>query len=322
MIKEFSFGSSKGFEISNEALRVKLISYGARITELHFDGKDVTLGFDTLEDYKESTIYCGATIGRYGNRIAGGSFVLNGKTYSLPKNEKGITTLHGGTEGFDRFEWDSEILSEESVRFTRLSPDGEMGFPGNLQTAITYTLENDGLKIEYDATSDADCYVSLTNHAYFNLDGCDGEDCRNMIMQLNAPWYLPVDKDLIPTGEIASVEGNIFDFRTPRPIKHDYDHCFVLGNDISYRTVGTLYSPKSGIEMAVESDMPGLQIYTCSGCNEKSGKYGIPLHLHHAVAVETQLFPDSPHHDNFPSTLLKAGERFESVTRYRFFKKG
>ncbi len=321
MIKEFMFGTSRGFEIQNDALKVKLISYGARITELHFDGKDVTLGFDRLEDYKESNIYCGAVVGRFGNRIANGRFSLNGTEYQLPKNEKGITTLHGGTEGFDRFEWDGEILSDNAVRFSRLSRDGEMGFPGNLAVSVTYTLEKDGLCIAYFAKTDADTHVNLTNHAYFNLDGCFGEDCLKMTLQLDAPKYLPVDDKLIPTGEIADVAGTIFDRRDTRPIETDYDHCFVFGMKQEYKKVGTLYSPHSGIAMDIETDMPGLQCYTCSGTNEKAGKGGVPLHLHHAVALETQFFPDTPNHENFPSTLLQASAPFESITRYRFYKK-
>lgn len=321
MVKEFVFGSSRGFELQNDALKVKLISYGARITELHFAGKDVTLGFDRLEDYKESNNFCGAVVGRFGNRIANGRFSINGTEYDLPKNEKGITTLHGGTEGFDRFEWDAEILSDQAVRFSRISPDGEMGFPGNLEVSVIYTLEADGLCIAYFAKTDADTHVNLTNHAYFNLDGYFGEDCLKMTMQLDAPWYLPVDDKLIPSGEIADVTGTKFDRRKERPIETDYDHCFVFGLKQEYKKVGTLYSPHSGIAMDIETDMPGIQCYTCSGTNEKAGKGGVPQHIHHAVALETQLFPDSPNHENFPSTLVRPGTPFESTTRYRFYKK-
>ena len=317
-MKTFNFGSSKGFLLENKKIQAKVISYGARLVTLCYEGKDVILGFDTLEDYKESGIYCGAALGRFANRIGNARFSLNGKEYMLDVNEHGRQTLHGGSLGFDRYEWTPEILSENSVSFTRLSPDGEMGFPGNLKITVTYTLLEDAISIIYDAVSDADTYFNPSNHAYFNLDGWDGEDCLKMKLCFHAPYYLPVDSYLIPTGEIASVEGTEFDFRTLRAIGQDYDHCFVVAMDRKEREIATLISEHSGIKMDIISDLPSIQFYTCARCNEKAGNGGIPLHLHHAVALETQFFPDSPNHENFPSTLLRAGEKFRSETRYRF----
>ena len=184
--------------------------------------------------------------------------------------------------------------------------------------SVTYTVEENALAIHYDGISDADTVFNPTNHAYFNLDGYNGEDCRNMLLKFQANHYLPVDELLIPTGEIAKVENTRFDFRSLRRIEDDFDHCFVVALDRAYRNICTLISEKSKIKMDIETDLPGIQFYTCSGCNEKAGKGGIPLHIHHAVALETQFFPDAPNHDNFPSTVLKKGEHFESDTKYIF----
>ncbi len=320
MVTHFSFGSYDGYEISNGLIKARVISYGARLANLFFDDKDMILGYDQPEDFETGGIYSGATIGRYANRISGGAFTIRGKKYEIPKNEEGITSLHGGTKGFDQFHWESEIVSENSVRFFRVSPDGEMGFPGNLEISVTYTLIESALELSYSATTDQDTHVSLTNHAYFNLDGYHGEDCTKMHLSLKAPWYLPVDEKLIPNGEIKSVSGTRFDFTSDRAIAEDYDHCFVFGNERIYQNVGTLYSENSKISMDIETDLPAIQFYTMPKCDETSGKDGVPFHIHHAVALETQFFPDSPNHPNFPSTLLHNGETWTSVTRYIFKK--
>ena len=319
-MKTYPFGTSRAFCLENDLLKVTLISFGARITNLEFCGKDLVIGYDDLEGFQNSTVYPGAIIDRYANRIANGRFELNGKVYQLGKNENDVTNLHGGPIGFDMMEWDSTVESENSVSFSRISPDGEMGFPGTVRVKVTYTLEEDALKIDYDADTDADTFLSLTNHVYFNLDGYDGEDCRNMKLMLRAPWYLPVDDKLIPSGEIRSVSGTVFDFTEEKTIGTDFDHCFVLGMDRKYQNAGRLYSEKTGIAMEIETDMPSVQFYSSGFLSDTVGKGGIPLHLHQAVALETQLFPDSPNHDNFPSTLLKPGEKFKSTTRYRFSK--
>ena len=217
------------FFLENSSLRLTLLSYGARIHELIYQGKDLVIGYDNMEEVRRGQFYTNPIVGRFANRIANGRFSLSGKEYVLEKNEGGVTHLHGGTVGFDKMEWDWEILGENAVRFHRVSPHMEMGYPGNLSVDVTYSLENNGLKIAYKATTDRETVVNLTNHAYFNLDGYDGEDCLNMRLRLAAPYYLPVDKDLIPTGEPADVTGTIFDFRESRPIGHEYDHCFVFG---------------------------------------------------------------------------------------------
>ena len=321
MVTEKKWQGSHLIELKNDKISLTLISYGARMNEIHYEGKDVTIGYDSMEGIRRSQVYTNAVVGRFANRIAGGRFTLNGKEYALDINENGVTHLHGGSKGFDSLEWDYEIVDETSVRFFRFSPHMEMGYPGNLTLSVTYTLEDDGVELLYQAICDRDTILNLTNHAYFNLDGYDGEDCLKMQMQLNADRYLPVDDLLIPVGDPVSVEGTKFDFRTMRYVADDFDHSFVFGDQREYKKLGDLYSPASGIGLSIYSDMPALQVYTCGRMNEKAGKGGIPLHTHQAIALETQFFPDSPNHPSYPSTVLKGGKTFLSVTKYAFWKK-
>ncbi len=320
MVSQTKFGNYDQYNIENDQLKVELLSYGATIKKIIFDGKDISLGYDTPEEFEKDTFYIGGTIGRYGNRIQNGRFSLNGTEYQADQNEKGITCLHGGFNGFNKQIWKSEILSDNSVAFSIESPDGQCGFPGNLSMKIVFTVENNALVLSYFAKCDEDTVFNPTNHVYFNLDGFNGKDCREMILTLPAAHYLPVDEYLIPTGEIATVSDTEFDFRNPRPITQDYDHCFVYALTKEFRNAGTLYSPSSKIKMDILTDMPGIQMYTCSAFEASTGKGGIPLHKHQGVALETQFFPDSPNHENFPSTVLKKGKAFESKTVYAFKK--
>lgn len=321
MIHEKWQGTNR-FILDNGIVKLTLLSYGARINELIYQGKDLVLGYDDLDDIKSSILYTNPVIGRFANRIADGRFTLNGTTYQLEKNYNGVAHLHGGTEGFDRKEWDWDILDENVIRFHRLSPHMEMGYPGNLNVEVAYALSGSDLTISYRATTDQDTIVNLTNHTYFNLDGYDGEDCRKMELQINAPFYLAVNKDLIPETDPADVTGTIFDFRERRPIKYDYDHCFVFGKYGEFAPVCVLYSPASGIGLTISTDLPGLQLFTCDDKEEdRAGKYGIPIHLHHAIALETQYLPDSPNHPSYPSTVLRQGEVYESTSKYAFWKK-
>lgn len=242
-------------------------------------------------------------IGRYANRIAGASFTLNGKPYTLNAND-GPNTLHGGAVGFDKADWHVEDATENSVRLSHTSPDGDQGFPGRLHVTVEYAVEDASLRIIYTATSDRDTVLNLTNHTYFNLSGSG--DVSKQVLQIFANRYTPVNKELIPTGEFASVAATPLDFRQPRPITpFHYDNNFVL--DRTEERLGRAAiagDPLSGRVLEVLTTEPGLQLYT--------GKPG-------AFALETQHFPDSPHHPEFPSTVLRAGERFESTTVYRFF---
>lgn len=320
MVTISDFGKSKQFIIDNGILQVVLLNYGARIAELHFAGKNLCLGYDRFEDFESSEVYVGTTVGRYANRISGGKFELDGVEYKLDANEFGSTCLHGGSVGLDQKFWEGEIAGENSVRFHLLSPDGDMGFPGNMSVFVTFTVEDNALTIHYAYESDKDTVANVTCHSYYNLDGYDGEICTNMILQLNADNYLPTNEKLLPIGEIRSVEGTDFDFRRGKKVDGDYDHCFILGGDRAYRKAGSLFSPKSKIRMDFETDLPALQIYSAYRLEDNAGKGGTPLHFYQALAIEPEMYPDSPNHPEFPSTVLKKGEVVENTSRFIFYQ--
>ncbi len=323
------------FVLESGGLRAAVISYGAALQMLEFAGKDRILGYDTLEGYRGGRSYQGAAIGRYANRIADGRFRLDGREYDVGRNEDGIGHLHGGAAGFDKRVWSAQVLEDgaaPAVRFTLESADGEEGYPGNLSVSLTYRLVGgDTLRLEYAAESDKDTVVNLTNHAYFNLEGADGGDVLDTRVWIAAEAFTPVDARLIPTGEVRPVEGTPFDFRQEKAIGRDigmddeqlrlgggYDHNFVLGFDRRRRHAASAFSPAAGIRLDCFTDQPGMQFYTANGLDEAGGKGGRPLQKRHAFCLETQCFPDSPNHPAFPSPVLKAGERYASVTEYRF----
>ncbi|MBQ4013004.1 MAG: galactose mutarotase [Bacteroidales bacterium] len=242
-------------------------------------------------------------VGRYGNRIAGGRFDLDGFTYMLPCNE-GENHLHGGPKGFDKQEWTITPLSEESLLMTRISPDGEEGYPGNLEISVLCTLtDKNELVLQYAAVTDAPTILNPTLHAWFNLHGSGEGLTSTHLLTINADYYTPVDAALIPTGEIAPVEGTPFDFRTAKPVTPEFDHNFVL-RGASGEPAVELYEPSNGIMLKIYTDQPGLQLYT-----------GRP---DCGVVLETQHFPDSPHHADFPSTVLRPGEKYSQTAIYHF----
>ncbi|MBR2338649.1 MAG: galactose mutarotase [Clostridia bacterium] len=312
-------------------LSLSFITYGGIITELVYQGKDVVLGHTCLEDYLRGKGSIGVTVGRYANRIAGGKFELNGTVYDVGCNEAGRGHLHGGTLGFEKRVWTLGDLCENSATLHYTAADGEMGYPGTLNVAVTFTLEDDNtLAIFYRATTDKDTVLNLTNHAYFNLNGYDGGSTLDTELQINAESILPVDDLLIPTGERMPVEGTPFDFRVAKPIGRDingdhaqlkigggYDHNFCLGETCEYRHAVSAYSPRSGIRMDCYTDEPGVQLYTGNFLELPFGKGGA-MTQYQGFCLETQHFPDSPNHPDFPSTVLKAGDTFESTTRYHF----
>ena len=319
-------------------LRLSVLTYGATIRSLVFDGKDLVLGYDRLEDYvADDTSYLGATVGRYANRIAGGRFTLDGVTYDVGCNERGRGHLHGGAKGFSKQVWQAAVTSDggaPSVRMTYRSADGEEGYPGALDVAVTFTVtEDDALRIRYEAAADRDTVLNLTDHSYFDLNGWDGGDILDTVLTIYADKITAVDDQLIPTGEMLPVQGTPFDFRTGKPIGRDldaadeqlrlgggYDHNFVLGMDRRQRLAATAYAPRSGIWMECRTDMPGMQLYTSNSLHTATGKGGRPLYEHQGLCLETQFFPDSPNQPAFPSAVLRGGERFTSETSYRFFK--
>jgi len=315
---------------------VSIMDYGATIVKVltpDRNGKldDIVLGFDKFSPYLHITTYFGATIGRYGNRLANGQFMLGKSLFLLARNN-GPNSLHGGLRGFDKRMWKMEPVESEipAVRFSRLSPDGEEGYPGNLFVSVTFSLNDDNeLRISYEATTDKPTVINLTNHAYFNLAG--GGTILNHILTLHADAFTPVDATLIPTGEIKPVAGTPWDFLTPTPIglhlketggkPVGYDHNFVLNKGFfsNWAVAAEVDEPKSGRTLTVSTDQPGVQFYTGNFLDGTlTGSGGQIYRQYSGFCLETQHFPDSPHHDNFPSTVLAPGDKFKSSTVYAF----
>ena len=320
---------------NKNGMSVSIMDYGATIVKLIVpdrNGKldDVVLGFDQFSPYLH---YFGATIGRYANRIAGGKFTLSGVKYQLPINSP-PNTMHGGVLGFNKRMWKAEPVESDvpAIRFTRLSPDGEEGFPGNLFASVTFSLTDDNrLRIAYQATTDKPTIINLTNHSYFNLAGAGNGNILDHVLTLQARSYTPLDENLIPTGEIKDVAGTPFDFLTPTPIglhlkeignkPLGYDHNFVLQKSFftNWALAAHIEEPKSGRTMDVYTDQPGLQFYCGSYLDGKQiGKGGEAYRQYAAFCLEPQHFPDSPNHDNFPSTVLLPGEVYKSTSVYAF----
>jgi len=322
---------------NSHGLRAKIMTYGATLISLETPDRngqlaDIVLGHNNLEGYlkRETNPYFGATVGRYANRLAKGRFILNGKEYHLATND-GPNHLHGGLNGFDRVLWKGEPFKEEQalgVKFSYLSPDGEEGYPGNLEVVVTYRLTEDNeLRINYEAKTDQPTIVNLTHHSYFNLAGEGQGSILDHELLINADYFTPVDSELIPTGEISPVKGTPFDFTTPKPIGAEidqvpggYDHNFVLRQgESSLRLAAQLYEPKSGRLMEIFTTEPGLQFYSGNFLNGSiKGKSGRAYQKHYGLCLETQHFPDSPNRPNFPSTELRPGEEYASVTVHRF----
>ena len=326
--------------LHNGAMTAAITNYGARIVSLIVPDKsgkptDVVLGYDSIGKYlHQPETYFGAIVGRYGNRIARGKFRLDGKEYTLFKNN-GPNTLHGGKKGFGAVVWEARKLDTSTLRLTYLSKDGEEGYPGNLSVTVTYRLDSNGLRIAYDATTDKSTVLNLTNHAYFNLNGQGSGTINNHVLQLDANRYTPVDSTLIPTGKEDTVSGTPFDFRKPvaigarvndtanQQIRYGkgYDHNFVrtLQFKTVYRPIAIVSGDKSEIVLSVFTDQPAIQFYGgnfMNGTNPLKGGHTDGYRT--AFCLETQHYPDSPNEPGFPSTELKPGEKYHSETTYSF----
>jgi aldose 1-epimerase len=329
--------TSLHFLKNNNGVEVAITNYGARVVALivpdaNKEPVDVVVGFDSLQGYLDSKeTYHGAIVGRYANRIAYGKFSLNGKDYQLPINNP-PSHLHGGPKGFNTQVWNIENATASSIQLSYFSEDGEENYPGNLNVVVTYTLtDNNELKIDYKATTDQPTVINLTAHPYFNLNGQGNGTIENHVLQITADNYTPVDAQLIPT-EIVPVNNTPFDFRTSKNIGQDihsdnqqlkygvgYDHNFVL-NGQGLRSAGTAVGDRSHIGMEVVTDQPGMQLYTGNHLKgENAIKYGYKDNYRESFCLETQHYPDSPNHPEFPSTVLNPGEEFHSTTIYRFF---
>lgn len=336
-VEKFEFGSAgdgravAAYRLENRSgASVTVLEYGATVQSLRVPGCggsriDVVLGYDTVAEYEANGGYLGAIIGRMGNRVGGASFRLNGRTYPLVKND-GENHLHGGVKGFDRQLWTVTPSGEDALVCSRLSPDGEEGYPGNLRVTVTYTLtEQNALRIQYDADTDQDTIVNLTNHSYFNLNG--GGSILDHELRVSASRIAENDAGCLPTGRLLEVEGTPFDFRSFKPIGRDigrddpqlrfgngYDHNFVL----SGKTAAVLRSARTGIELTVETDLPGMQVYTANSLTERTGKGGQLLRPRDAVCLETQLFPNAMNCYGFPSPVLRAGQHLHTETVFAF----
>ncbi len=317
-------------------LSLRVITYGATITELHVPDRsgrlgDIVLGLRSLEEYEAQNSYMGCVIGRFANRIARGRFMLDGRTYAIAVNDP-PNTLHGGARGFGRAVWKARAVEGPggpSVEFRHVSPDGDEGFPGVLRVRMTCTLTNaNELRIDYEAQADRTTPVNLTHHSYFNL-ACGG-DILGHRLRINARRYTPVDATLIPTGALADVAGGPLDFTVPKPVGRDirrasggpggYDHNFVLdAGSAGLALAATLHEPAGGRTMEVLTDEPGMQLFTSNHFDGSLvGKRGEPYLRHAALSLETQHFPDSVNQPGFPSTLLRPGGTFRSTTVHRF----
>ena len=325
---------------NNNGMEVRIITYGGIITswtapDKNGDYKDIVLGYNTLAEYEAETPYFGALIGRYGNRIAKGKFSLDDQEYTLAVNN-GVNHLHGGLKGFDKVIWDAKTIvsdSTVSLELSYLSKDMEEGYPGNLETKVTYTLNNkDELSVNYEATTDKPTIVNLTQHSYFNLTADFNQDILGHELVINADSFLPIDNTLIPTGEFRDVTGTPFDFKTSKAIgihidneniqlKNGlgYDHCWVLNDqNTGVRFVASAYEPVSGRLLEVFSDEPGIQFYSGNFLDGTLPSKNNGVYQHRTgFCLETQHYPDSPNQKNFPSVRINPGEKYNSKTVFR-----
>jgi aldose 1-epimerase len=326
------------FTLSNQhGLRARVMSWGASLVEMSVPDRagklaDVTFGFDSLDSYLKPNPFFGVTAGRFANRIALGKFSLDGQVYTVSVND-GRNHLHGGRRGFDKQNWKAQSVGNNAVRFTYESRDGEEGYPGTLWASVVYTLtESDALQLDYTATTDKPTVVNLTNHSYWNLAG-EG-DILDHELRINGDRYTVVDRESIPTGELREVKGTPFDFTSPKVIGSEidqlkdapgggYDHNWVRGNmpNKGEGLVAELRDPKSGRSMAIRTDQPGLQFYSGNYLKDSRGKGGRIYQKYSGLCLETQHFPDSPNHPEFPSTTLRPDETFRSTTVHQFSAK-
>ncbi len=334
-VELYTLKNAKGMEAD-------ISTYGGVIVSLKVPDRagalgDVVLGFDDFQGYLLPPPYFGALIGRYGNRIGHARFTLDGVVYTLAKND-GDNSLHGGKRGFDKVLWHARPLNRQSLELTYLSKDGEEGYPGNLSVTVVYTVtDHNELKIDYTAKTDKDTVLNLTNHSYFNLAGQGQGDILAHQLTLNADRYTPVDKGLIPTGELRSVAGTPFDFRQPHAIGErigsgdeqiklggGYDHNFILNRSSGGLSLAAkVTEPASGRIMEVFTTEPAIQFYTGNFLDGTiHGKGGKVYGRRSALCLETQHYPDSPNHPSFPSTELRPGETYHTTTVYRFAVEG
>ena len=340
MITHYIFGQTKDgkrvnayYLTNSHGMTATILDYGCIVQALKVPNvqgglTDVVLGYDTITEYEENDGYLGAAIGRFANRIGKSEFTLNGKTYQLSSND-GENHLHGGVKGFDKFIW-SAAENGNVLVFSRISPDGEENYPGNLTVKISYELtDENALKISYDAETDADTVINLTNHSYFNLNGSGS--ALTHTLQVFAEQFTENDEHCLPTGKILKTLGTPFDFSTPKTVGLDidaddiqlhngngYDHNFVLLDSAELKKAAVLCGSESGISMTTLTTLPGMQVYSGNWLSPRKGKNGSQIDRRCAICLETQVFPNALACPNFPSPILRAGENFHTETVYRF----
>ncbi|HZK91779.1 MAG TPA: aldose epimerase family protein [Stellaceae bacterium] len=331
--------SAMVYTLENSNLRARITDYGGRIVSIETPDRsgrrgDVLLGFDDVATYAKAGGAFGALLGRTANRIAGGSFAIDGRTYQLPTND-GTSTLHGGPVGFDQVFWKvAPVAAATALVLTHVSPDGDQGFPGELSVQATYRLDGDSLWLDFEARTTKPTLASLSAHPYFNLAGAETGDVLDHVITIVSDAFLPTDDKQIPTGEMRSVAGTPFDFREPTPLAArirradpqliygtGYDQCFVLGagQAPAPRLAARALDPASGRVLEIHTTQPGMQLYTGNKLNGSvAGRGGVIYRQSAGFAFEPQGFPDAPHHPAFPSTILRPGETYAAAIRYRF----
>ena len=300
-MKKENFSGYEAYTFGNEELQVTVISLGATVYSIKYKGQETVLNYADARSYIDSTAFICNAIGRYANRIGKARFTLNGKEYLLPANE-GENQLHGGPMSYDKRVWTAEVLGENSVRMSIFSPDGDNGFPGNLTAGVTYTVEGSTLRMDFDGETDADTVYAPTSHLYFNLS--DAASVLDHELWINGSGWLEVDSGLIPTGRVMPCEAE-FDFSEMRRIGCDFDHCFVLAGEHACA------AQSGSVRMDMYTDFPAMQLYTGSSL-------GAPHGVNKGLAIEPEFLPDSPNKPQFPSTTLKAGEKFHKYASFVF----
>lgn len=326
--QSFDGAAAHRYTLSNGKIAATVSDYGCTLLSLAINGTDICLGYDTVGEYMQNDGYIGAVVGRCANRIGGGRFTLNGKQYELAKNN-GANHLHGGMRGFDKYVWQTVNAGDSFAEFHRVSPDGEEGYPGNLDVTVRYTLTDNSLCISYFAETDADTVLNLTNHAYFNLNGHEAGGAMDNLLTLNADSFTENGADVLPTGKILSVEGTPMDFRTAKPIGRDidadcvqlhncggYDHNFVLRDN--YYPAAVVRGPKTGIEMSIYTTMPGVQLYSANFLTDRAGKNGARYGKRSGFCLETQFFPNCLACSAFKPAILRRDEAYAHKTEYVF----
>ena len=325
-------------ELKNEDIRIEVSEYGSSLVSLWVKDKqgnpvDIVLGFDDVSGYEtdEQGTYIGCNVGRFANRVNGGQFVLNGQTYQLDHNE-GDNTLHSGFHPYSKRIWETELVTEDTVRFSLLSPDGDQGYPGEMKLTVTYQLKKNALHIIYDAKSSKDTPISITNHSYFNLNGQGQGTILNHKVRLNADTFLPIDEKSIPTGEVRSVKGTPMDFTTAKTVGKDiqaddeqlrmgtgYDHNWCInGYDGTLKEAVSVTSDRTGITMTISTDYPGIQMYTGNFLDHVKGRDGSDYNFREAMCFEPQFYPDSVNRDQFVSPITKAEDDYHKEIVYEF----